>query len=271
MTDFYYLKTLGKGAFGTVFLVQHKATGDLFALKVISQANSMTVAEINNLLTERNIFGIVQGEFVTQAISSFIYKSLVCFLLEFMPGGDLRKLLDTEEYFDEDWARFYLAEIVQGLEALHNKGIVHRDLKPENILICNTGHIKLADFGLSDIKTEIIKANFSQHFKDLYLNSKFEFMSSQNDMEESSKTVDQKVIPTSTKNGLMRIVGTPDYIPPEVLKTGEYTPAADWWAVGIIAYELLTNCPPFNAKSIDQVFDNIKNMRIEWLPTGRLS
>lgn len=274
ISDFVYLKTLGKGAFGTVFLVQHKATEDLFALKVISQANSMTVAEINSLLTERNIFGVVEGEFVTQAISSFIYKSLVCFLMEFMPGGDLRKLLDKEEYFDEDWARFYLAEIVLGLEALHNKGIVHRDLKPENILISSTGHIKLADFGLSDVKTEIIKANFSEHFKELFLNSKFEFVSMESEspkpIDKMGSAVDLKVIPASTKSGMMRIVGTPDYIAPEVLRTGEYSKAADWWAVGIIAYELLTNYPPFNAKTIDQVFNNIKNMKMEWLAVGTL-
>ena len=151
MSDFSYIRVLGKGAFGTVYLVEHKATKDLFALKIISKTSSMTVSDINNLLTERNIFGIVEGEFVTQAISSFIYKGLVCFLMEFMPGGDLRNLLDKEEYFDEEWAKFYLAEIVLGLESLHKKGICHRDLKPENILVDSNGHIKLTDFALAKI------------------------------------------------------------------------------------------------------------------------
>lgn len=49
--------------------------------------------------------------------------------------------------FDEDLARFYLAEITQALNALHEMGFVHRDVKPENILLDRFGHLKLADFG----------------------------------------------------------------------------------------------------------------------------
>jgi len=51
----------------------------------------------------------------------------------------------------EDWARQYMAEMVLALEYLHNKRIVHRDLKPDNILINTDGHLKLTDFGLSNM------------------------------------------------------------------------------------------------------------------------
>lgn len=53
--------------------------------------------------------------------------------------------------FEEEWARKYCAEIVLALEYLHNNGIIHRDVKPDNILISRTGHIKLTDFGLSEM------------------------------------------------------------------------------------------------------------------------
>jgi predicted Ser/Thr protein kinase len=271
MSDFSYIRVLGKGAFGTVYLVEHKATKDLFALKIISKTSSMTVSDINNLLTERNIFGIVEGEFVTQAISSFIYKGLVCFLMEFMPGGDLRNLLDKEEYFDEEWAKFYLAEIVLGLESLHKKGICHRDLKPENILVANNGHIKLADFGLSDIKEQIIKENTREMFKDLYLNSRFEMVDSEPESPIiKEKPMEMKILPSSQGKGktMIRVVGTPDYMAPEVITKGLSTPAADFWAVGIIAYEVLTGIPPFNDTTVGKVFDNIKHMKIEWPRCG---
>lgn len=271
LSDFYYLKTLGKGAFGTVFLVQSKARpDDVFALKIINKASNMSVHELNNLLNERNVFGIVEGEFVTHAISSFVYKNLICFLMEFMPGGDLGRLLNKEEYFDENWTRFYLAEIVLGLESLHKKGIYHRDLKPENLLISQSGHLKLADYGLSDIKKELVLNNASENFEELYFSSQFEMISTSDEAIDKAAALHHKMVPKDNNAGLIRVAGTPDYIAPEILKQGEYSPAADFWALGVIAYELLTNFPPFNGKTIDIVFDKIKRMDIEWLHTGRL-
>ena len=52
---------------------------------------------------------------------------------------------------DEAAARFYIAEVVLAIESLHKKNIVHRDLKPENLMLDAAGHIKLADFGLSEV------------------------------------------------------------------------------------------------------------------------
>lgn len=67
--------------------------------------------------------------------------------MEYMPGGDLLSLMSRHGPFDEDLARFYLAELTVALHTLHEMGYVHRDIKPENILIDRFGHIKLADFG----------------------------------------------------------------------------------------------------------------------------
>jgi serine/threonine protein kinase len=52
--------------------------------------------------------------------------------------------------FDEEVARFYIAEVILGLESLHKLNIIHRDLKPENLLLNQAGHLKLADFGFSE-------------------------------------------------------------------------------------------------------------------------
>lgn len=59
-------------------------------------------------------------------------------------------MLDEEVYFDEEKAKFYLAEIVLAIEHLHNYSIIHRDLKPENLVFDKNGHLKLTDFGLSE-------------------------------------------------------------------------------------------------------------------------
>lgn len=65
-------------------------------------------------------------------------------------------------------------------------------------------------------------------------------------------------------------MGTPDYIAPEII-TGESTnnKSLDWWSMGIIMYEFLVGLPPFNADSVEEIFDNIKNLRMEWPEIGK--
>ena len=83
-------------------------------------------------------------------------------VMDFLNGGELFFHLRKELRFDEDRIRFYAAEIIIGLEALHKAGTIYRDLKPENILLDDEGHIRLTDFGLS--KQGIFKINKDQTF-----------------------------------------------------------------------------------------------------------
>jgi len=86
-----------------------------------------------------------------------LLKAKVCFQdkhlawlgLEYCPGGDLRDFLAVISCFEEHEAVLYFAEMIMGVHDLHTMGYLHRDLKPDNFLIDKSGHIKLADFGLS--------------------------------------------------------------------------------------------------------------------------
>jgi serine/threonine protein kinase len=71
-------------------------------------------------------------------------------VVDFMAGGEMFYHM-KESKMNENAIRFYAAEILLALEHLHDHNIIYRDLKPENILLDKTGHIKLADFGLSKI------------------------------------------------------------------------------------------------------------------------
>ena len=82
-------------------------------------------------------------------MSSIVLYLLCFFYQDFHPGGDLATQLARWGRLGRDRARFYAAEIVEGVEGLHAAGVIYRDLKPENILIGADGHIVLTDFGLS--------------------------------------------------------------------------------------------------------------------------
>ena len=152
MDDFEPLKMISKGAFGRVWLVKRKATNDLYAMKVINLTEKFmkNTKELENLRKEDKVFGLAQEDFVVRAVFTFTYETCICFVMEYMIGGDFGDILYNYNALDEDVTRFYIAEIVLALEYLHSLGIVHRDLKPDNILLDKKGHAKLTDFGLSE-------------------------------------------------------------------------------------------------------------------------
>lgn len=88
-----------------------------------------------------------KSEWITRLQYAFQDRENLYLVMEFLPGGDLLGLMIRNGAFDEELARFYLAEIALALNALHSMGFVHRDVKPENILLDRFGHLKLADFG----------------------------------------------------------------------------------------------------------------------------
>ncbi len=70
-------------------------------------------------------------------------------LLEFVPGGSIRSLLDKFDSFDEKLVMIYTRQMLEGLKYLHANDIIHRDLKCANVLVDNNGIVKLSDFGAS--------------------------------------------------------------------------------------------------------------------------
>lgn len=105
---------------------------------------------IENVIHERDILNNMNNDFIVRGVYSFQSKKYLYMVMEYMKGGDFASLLQEFGCFDEENAKYYLAQIVLALEYLHNNGVIHRDMKPDNILIDAEGHIKLTDFGLSE-------------------------------------------------------------------------------------------------------------------------
>ncbi|KAI3817915.1 hypothetical protein L1987_11715 [Smallanthus sonchifolius] len=243
--DFEIIKPISRGAFGRVFLAKKRATGDVFAIKVLKKADMIRKNSVESILAERDILISVRNPFVVRFFYSFTCKENLYLVMEFLNGGDLFSLLRTLGCLEESMARVYIAEVVLALEYLHSLNIIHRDMKPDNLLIGPDGHIKLSDFGLSKVglinSTEDLSGTSGSRAPIYWENE------------------------VTTENGQKQsVVGTPDYLAPEILLGVGHGATADWWSVGVILFELLVGIPPFNAESPQQVFANIMNRDIPW-------
>uniref|UniRef100_A0AAR2JQ20 non-specific serine/threonine protein kinase n=1 Tax=Pygocentrus nattereri TaxID=42514 RepID=A0AAR2JQ20_PYGNA len=129
MNDFDYLKLLGKGTFGKVILVKEKASGTYYAMKILKKEVIIAKDEVAHTLTESRVLKNTRHPFLTSLKYSFQTKDRLCFVMEYVNGGELFFHLSRERVFSEDRTRFYGAEIVSALDYLHSAKIVYRDLK----------------------------------------------------------------------------------------------------------------------------------------------
>lgn len=302
--DFNLVKPIGKGAYGRVFLARKKKKdgkdGKLCAIKVMKKSELSQKNNIDLVLAERKIHSSINHPFVVSLYTAFQSRTFLFLCMEYCNGGDLQALLRNVSYLDEDAAMPYLAEISLAVGFLHDNGVIHRDLKPENVLIDRTGHIKLTDFGLSELglgkSSKSVKIGDESKVDVAKKTPKIERMlgrkeskyahdednnDSNNEKEKntSNNTYEGKISTAGSTNSSLdscnrpgssegqRLVGTPDYMAPEILLGAPHDTTVDWWSVGVIAYELLTGIPPFNAKTPDQVFEKILNHEIKW-PKG---
>jgi len=294
INDFDFIKLISKGAYGRVWLVKRKITGDHYAMKIINFADRKNMNQIDSLRTEKKVFEKLKGDFVVKAVFTFVHNSYLCIVMEFMIGGDFGHILEKLGALEEDDARFYIAEMALALDNLHQLGIVHRDLKPDNILLNKNGHIKLTDFGLSEVgvqkHTKVKKAakrnsifnsltakttaTLDRRLSLMVPSTTSSLVKKNNDKPAPAILSDEfSTIPEvdeeatenlAPKNG-NRVIGTPDYMAPEVINGTCYDdPCIDWWSVGVLLFEFIVGIPPFNDPDVDVVFENIVKRKIPW-------
>nr|AML78161.1 putative LOV domain-containing protein [Lycium sp. BC-2016] len=243
LNNFKPVRPLGCGDTGSVHLVELKGTGDLFAMKAMDKSIMLNRNKVHRACVEREIIALLDHPFLPTLYSSFQTETHVCLITDFCPGGELFALLDRQpmKIFKEESARFYAAEVLIGLEYLHCLGIIYRDLKPENILIQADGHLILTDFDLSfktSCKPQVIKHPRSKR------------------RSRSTPPPTFVAEPVSQSNSF---VGTEEYIAPEIITGAGHSSAIDWWALGILLYEMLYGRTPFRGKNRQKTFSNILN------------
>lgn len=144
---------------------------------------------------------------------------------------------------------------ILALESIHKKNYIHRDMKPDNVLIDSRGHIKLSDFGLCK-QTETSEDKYIHETLHDYVPGQIT-----NANLETFKKYLQKYNSQAHRSRKLAYsaVGTPDYIPPQMLKRTGYTELVDWWAVGVIIYEMLFGYAPFTSQNNQEIYYRIQN------------
>nr|XP_020450764.1 serine/threonine-protein kinase N2-like [Monopterus albus] len=148
--DFRYISVLGRGHFGKVLLAEFKKTGKLYAIKALKKRDIVTRDEVDSLMSEKRIFEMISASrhpFLVNLHGCFQTSDHVCFVMEYLPGGDLMIHIHNN-VFSEAQTRFYSACVLLGLEFLHVNKIIYRDLKLDNLLMDADGFVKITDFGL---------------------------------------------------------------------------------------------------------------------------
>ena len=220
---------IGRGGFGLIYLVTDKSDGQFYALKVMQKSKIIENGLVSNIAIEKKIFSTYNFQRSVQIYSTFQDKNSVYYLLEYLPGGDMRRLMQNVG-FSEKHVQFIIGEVLLALEEIHQKDIIHLDLKPENVMITNDGHLKLTDFGLaySPNNDEIMKSMLNE-------------------------------IILKQKNIKYRRCATLGYMAPEVARNinmmnnenSEITTKADLWSLGIMMYELIYGQLPFTPEQLN--------------------
>ena len=232
------VRVIGQGGMGVVYEVVRLADERRFALKVLT--NAVTGVALARLAREAQVAAHVSHEHLVSIADVDVSETGALYLvMELVQGEALADL--HPRYGDLAWALPILRQIAAGLAALHREGIVHRDLKPANVLLARPDDpvdpgTKIADFGIARIADALPGG----------------------DDTAIDPNADTAMLAGAAGAGALTaagsLLGTPIYMAPELAHGArDAKPAADLWAFGVIAYQLIAGSLPFPAPPVFDV------------------
>ena len=249
----------------------------VFAMKVIRKSDMLRNSQEGHLRAERDfLVASENSRWVVPLVSAFQDNNNLYLVMEYMMGGDFLGLLLREDILDENVAKWYLAEMILCIEEAHRMNWIHRDVKPDNFLITASGHLKISDFGLAfdghwmHNQTYYNEQRYSLlRDLDLHVEGDTQDVEEEKVRQDARQTIDL-INGTSTARGpheakqnaangpiidwlnrtqrrqfAKSVVGTSQYMAPEVIRGENYDGRCDWWSIGIILYEV---CPSSKCK-----------------------
>ena len=201
-----YIEKIGKGAFGTVLLMEDTVVDERLILKFLNPAVSTDEEMMQRFVHELRYSRKITHRNVIRIYDFLFIRGNYAISMEYFPSHTLGAEIVNEQPMPVTKAVRYGIDIATGMAVAHQVGIVHRDLKPANVLINNEGLLKIVDFGVAAAQRE----------GDVQL----------------------------TKTGY--VIGSPKYMAPEQILGKQVDPRADVYSTGVILYEMLTGVPPYS-------------------------
>ena len=216
---------------GQVLLVEHIHTGERFALKVLLGHGGTTASAVERFKREARAPALIRSEHVvrvTDADIAYELGSVPFLVMELLDGSDFEQILAERGWLPPAEVVDVLAQVAKALDKAHAIGIVHRDLKPANLFLHHRESgpvVKILDFGISKLLRQ-----------------------------DDSLQMDMQGL---TMVGM--VIGTPAFMAPEQARgqAQDIGPATDIWAVGMVAFQLLTGDHYWPTSTFPELLMNI--------------
>ena len=215
-------KEIGRGAMGRVMLAEDEMVGEPLILKFMHPELTAEESSRERFLREVKYSRKVSHPNVIRIHDMLFKDNLSAISMEYFESRGIDEILKEEKFFEPKAALDILLQVANGMAAAHNQDVIHRDLKPSNVLMNDDGLVKIVDFGIASA-------------------------SSQADA-------------TLTKTG--SIIGTPAYLSPERAKGLDADHRSDIYALGIIAYGMLTGQLPYTGEPMSLLFQHLEGKAI---------
>lgn len=274
LKDFKLLKVIGKGSFGKVILVRHIETNVYYAMKVLLLSSIFQRKQVAHTRAERSVLAQLTHPFAAQLRFAFKTRTRLYFVLDYCPGGELYFHLQKQGGFNEATVRFCLAQLVCILEHLHNLNVIYRYVVQFAICVvlycCHRRYpcrCIIADVLLPMDYCRCIIPSPCLCLLYHYITSSCAIPLSlipihllpHSDLKPENILFREDGYIALTDFGLAKpgvcgsrdaktVCGTPEYLAPEIVAREGYGKAADWWALGALAYEMCVGVPLFVSK-----------------------
>jgi serine/threonine protein kinase len=152
--DFEFVKVIGRGALGKVWIAAYKNTGLNVAIKEYNKCDIPSKEVLHSILKERMILSALNHPFLVNINFAFQDKKKLYLGLDLKLGGDLRYHM-LQRRFTETELKFLISCTLTSLEYIHSRNYIHKDIKPENIIFDSNGYAFLTDFGSAEKMKEV--------------------------------------------------------------------------------------------------------------------